>query len=324
MMTDPATGETREVQLGSDRRLRTIFDANLRTARAAGQWERIERTKAVLPFLRYRLGASETHRPHHEDKAGTILPVDHPFWDEWMPPNGWGCKCWVEQIGRSMAERLGGVSPEPEVPNRVWRNARTGEDQIVPQGIDPGWQRNPGRLRLEGVEAVYAEKVDLLPEDAQIAAYRDTATSWRVDRILQGSPGKAIVGLLPDRLRAAAGLSDRKVYVNTATFEHFSEKSRADADFRRALMAMVSNLRLAGIASVEERDDGKKTLRILIPMTPDFLVTQGRRGKSKPTALVLWFDDDTRVRTVTPTTVESFRQQAEDRGDQVLDLSDGD
>ena len=44
-LTDPLTGETKQVQLGSPRRLRVIYDTNLRTARAAGQWARIQRTQ---------------------------------------------------------------------------------------------------------------------------------------------------------------------------------------------------------------------------------------------------------------------------------------
>jgi len=106
-MTDPDTGEVREVQLGSPRRLRTIYDANLRSARAAGQWERIQRTKKLRPYLVYELGPSERHRADHAAKRGLVLPADDPFWETWFPPNGWGCKCRVRQIGRSEAERLG-------------------------------------------------------------------------------------------------------------------------------------------------------------------------------------------------------------------------
>ncbi|PZE10558.1 head morphogenesis protein, partial [Pseudomonas sp. 57B-090624] len=43
-LRDPLTGEDRDVQLGSPRRLQVIYDVNLRTAQAAGQWDRIQRT----------------------------------------------------------------------------------------------------------------------------------------------------------------------------------------------------------------------------------------------------------------------------------------
>lgn len=64
-MTDPLTGEVRNVQLGSPRRLRTIYNTNLRTARAAGQWQRIQRSKRAMPYLVYELGPSEKHRAEH-------------------------------------------------------------------------------------------------------------------------------------------------------------------------------------------------------------------------------------------------------------------
>ena len=52
-MTDPLTGKKRLVQLGSPRRLRVIYDTNMRTARSAGQWERIQRVEkgAAVPAL---------------------------------------------------------------------------------------------------------------------------------------------------------------------------------------------------------------------------------------------------------------------------------
>ena len=89
-MTDPVTGEPVTAQLGSPRRLRTIYDVNLRTARAAGQWKRAERTKKAFPYLRYGLGPSEHHRPKHVAWNGITLPVDSPWWNTHMPINGYG------------------------------------------------------------------------------------------------------------------------------------------------------------------------------------------------------------------------------------------
>ncbi|MCA3460466.1 MAG: head morphogenesis protein, partial [Rhodobacter sp.] len=186
VMEDPLTGEMVEVQLGSPRRLKTIYDANLRTARAAGQWERIERTKGAFPFLEYTLGASEQHRPHHADKEGLILPVDSPFWDEWMPPNGWGCKCKVRPVTRREAERRG-ISATPDIPDRKVVNKRTGDVQLVPVGIDPGWQRNPGKLRRQAAEGLLRDRLEGAPEAVVRAAVKDVATSWAAERVLKGA-----------------------------------------------------------------------------------------------------------------------------------------
>ena len=87
---DPLTGEPVRAKLGSPRRLNTIYETNLRTARAAGQWKRAERTKKALPYLRYELGPSEHHRAWHVAWEGTTLSVDDDWWNAHMPPNGWG------------------------------------------------------------------------------------------------------------------------------------------------------------------------------------------------------------------------------------------
>lgn len=87
---DPVSGETKLAQLGSPRRLKTIYQANMRQARAAGQWDRIQRTKERRPYLVYSLGPSERHREVHVLWNGKVLLADDPWWDEHMPPNGWG------------------------------------------------------------------------------------------------------------------------------------------------------------------------------------------------------------------------------------------
>lgn len=153
---DPDTGEVVDVQLGSARRLRTIYNANVRTAYAAGQWERIQRTKRGLPFLEYRLGPSENHRQQHVLLAGTILSADDPFWLKWYTPNGWGCKCWIRQLTRRAAEDLG-ISETPQI-DTVPFTDRQGRTRQVPIGIDPGWDTNPGQLRLEARQAHLADR----------------------------------------------------------------------------------------------------------------------------------------------------------------------
>ena len=205
MMVDPVSGKPVAAKLGSPRRLKTIFRANLRTARAAGQWNRAERTKAALPYLLYELGPSREHREEHVAWHGTLLPIDDPWWETHMPPNGWGCKCRVRQVSRAEAERMrqeGVMAPgraqiidaqtglptgqlekrrvpvktqAPPIVRVPWENKRTGRVEMVPAGIDPGWDSNPGKTRLQNLEALLNEKLAALSPQAEAAARSDLA-----------------------------------------------------------------------------------------------------------------------------------------------------
>ena len=183
-MTDPLTGDVIEVQLGSPRRLRTIYRSNMRSARAAGQWERIQRTKDALPYLLYQLGPSERHRPTHQAKNGLVLPADDPFWAQWYPPNGWNCKCWVRQLTRTEGERLG-VGQAPSVPTRERRNRRTGEVRQVPDGLDPAWMGNPGALRVDRMHDMLAGKLAAADPAVRAQVERDIASSWYASRLIE-------------------------------------------------------------------------------------------------------------------------------------------
>jgi len=152
-MVDPLTGKEREVQLGSSRRLRTIFETNMRSAYAAGRWEAVQRTKKALPYLRYITVEDSNVRPEHRAWHNVVKHVDDPFWDQHYPPNGWGCRCTVQQLGEEDLKRLGlqVTDYEPVGLPRTYINKRTGEAVSVPQGITPGFDYNPGRARMKAL-----------------------------------------------------------------------------------------------------------------------------------------------------------------------------
>lgn len=151
--TDPLTGETREVQLGSPRRLRTIFEVNMRSAYQAGRWERIERVKTAMPYLRYVAVMDGRTRPEHRAWHGVVLPVDDPWWDTHYPPCGWRCRCTVTQMSGRTLERRGFAVTEtpPRFPPKPFVNRRTGEVTVVESGIAPGFNFNVGKAYLDGV-----------------------------------------------------------------------------------------------------------------------------------------------------------------------------
>lgn len=172
---DPARGIPIVSQLGSLRRLRTIHWANITTARAAGEWERIQRTKDFLPFLKYTLSVSERRRQEHLGWVDVILPADHVWWQTHYPPNGWLCKCGVRQLTRRQAQR-DGYDPElppPVIETRPWFNSRTGQTVQVPIGIDPGWQTNPGATRSRNVMEFLDSRLQPLDDNRRRIAVAD-------------------------------------------------------------------------------------------------------------------------------------------------------
>jgi SPP1 gp7 family putative phage head morphogenesis protein len=132
----------------SPHRLKTVFDTNMRSARAAGQWDRAQRTKDVMPFFTYVLGPSKVHREEHEEWEGLTLSVDDPFWDEHYPPSDYGCKCRLRQVSQAEAEELG-IDEAPETEYEEWENPTTGETKLVAEGVGPTFGVNPGKVRAQ-------------------------------------------------------------------------------------------------------------------------------------------------------------------------------
>lgn len=168
VMEDPADGTSQLVQLGSVRRLRTIFRVNMQTSYAAGSWAQIQDTKSEAPYLMYDAIDDNRTRPQHRAWDGTVLPVDDPWWRTHTPPNGWNCRCSVIQLSKSQAASMGKAQPDkaPPSPTREYTNPRTGEVVRVPVGIDPGFGYNPGESRVEHLRQVYDQKVNAFNNDA--------------------------------------------------------------------------------------------------------------------------------------------------------------
>lgn len=179
VMGDPLTGEIKKVQLGSFRRLKTIFETNLSTAYAAGKWARISDSSDEFPYLKYIPSVSDKKRDTHKKYYNQIWRVNDPIWQSIFPPNGYGCKCSVRQLNEKQAlrERHEDIKNQPESftdeqkanakagiiddKNIVkwvdFTNPRTGEIVRVPDNITPSFAHNHGD-RLAALQNVYAQK----------------------------------------------------------------------------------------------------------------------------------------------------------------------
>lgn len=169
-MEDPLTGKIKNVQLGSTRRLKVIYDTNLRTAHSEGQWQRIQRNKDDFPYLKYDANNSEHPRLEHSAWDGLVLPVDDPFWQAHYPVKAWGCKCGVVQLDEDTLDELGLKPAEPpQEETYTYINKRTGEMQRIPKGVDPSFNYPPGG-RLANLNKMLADKIDRLQDDLKTVA----------------------------------------------------------------------------------------------------------------------------------------------------------
>lgn len=128
-----------------DRRLRTIFNTNMSSSYSAGQWQRIQKTKEFLPYLKYMPSLSANKRDEHKQYYGIVRPVDDPIWQSIFPKNGYGCRCWVKQLTQRQAEKEG-ISDPVDLEMETVENPRTGEKMITPKGVHFSFNHNHDRL----------------------------------------------------------------------------------------------------------------------------------------------------------------------------------
>ena len=55
-------------------------------------------------LLQYRTAHDDKVRPEHAALDRITLPMSDPFWESYYPPNGWNCRCTVEQVRRGKYE----------------------------------------------------------------------------------------------------------------------------------------------------------------------------------------------------------------------------
>lgn len=171
-VVDPLTGQMVVAQLGSPWRLETIFRTNMQSAYAAGQWQEIQASAEVTPFLMYDAVDDDRTRPWHAAWDNKVLPVDSPWWKTHFPPNGYNCRCGVIQLSADDVEAMGlHVSQKtPDQGTYLWKNPRTGAEEQIPNGLDPGFANNAGIAHKAKLDQLLAEKEKQLSADLQLAA----------------------------------------------------------------------------------------------------------------------------------------------------------
>lgn len=138
------------VQLGSPRRLETIYRANLQSAYMAGRYEQMIEVKDDFPFWEYIAVLDSRTRPSHRAMHGRVFRADDPIWRTHYPPNDWRCRCRVRPLsearGKGRVESSAGRLSTETVDIGAGATAQV----TYLSGVDggrfapgPGWNNNP-------------------------------------------------------------------------------------------------------------------------------------------------------------------------------------
>jgi SPP1 gp7 family putative phage head morphogenesis protein len=124
--------------------LRTEYNHAKAVSRMASKWQKFEEDQGTLPLLMFDAVNDKRTRPAHAKLDGIIKPVNDPFWNKWLPPLDYNCRCTVRQLAEG---EITAITPDGEP--------------------KPGFGVNWGKDRV--VFPPSHPQFDVLPEDQQKA-----------------------------------------------------------------------------------------------------------------------------------------------------------
>lgn len=132
-------------------RVNNIFRTNVQSAYMAGRYQEMKEASRTRPYWRYSAILDGRTRPSHAALHGLVYEHDHPFWDSYYPPNGFGCRCAVQTLSRRQVEKRG-EKIQTENPGSIRLTDSTGMETFVNPVPDAGWSSNIGKDWLAGLE----------------------------------------------------------------------------------------------------------------------------------------------------------------------------
>ncbi|MGP1514469.1 MAG: phage head morphogenesis protein [Bacteroidales bacterium] len=110
--------------------LRSEYNQAIASAQSAARWNDFQKTKDIMPYLRYEAVMDGNTREEHALLNGVVKRIDDKFWDKYLPPNGWGCRCEAVQLPFSSYEETSdNAITYPNVPPMFQINF--GKQQII-------------------------------------------------------------------------------------------------------------------------------------------------------------------------------------------------
>ena len=133
---DPSLGVEPDkiVQIGSPRRLKTIYNVNANVAYSAGGYKTSIANTASRPYWQYKQLDRPSMRKSHMPFSDKVFRWDDPIWNTIYPPSGWNCGCYVNPLSKVEVEARG-------------LKIENGNEfiKLAEKNISEEWQYNPAK-----------------------------------------------------------------------------------------------------------------------------------------------------------------------------------
>lgn len=144
--------------------LQTEYNTAISAARTAANLKKYAKTLKLYPNLEYIQSVATHPRDLHLTWVGTILPYDHKWWEDHMPPSDWNCSCSVKPTDKKPTE-----VPEGDA-NPAFRNNAEKTAEFVNVKETPYYQHTEESVRNDVIST--AKK--LLKESEKFAGKVET------------------------------------------------------------------------------------------------------------------------------------------------------
>lgn len=120
--------------------LNTEYNYATQTAQMAAKWNDIEQDGDEY-WLQFRTSRDEKVRESHDALHNTTLPPSDPFWDSYMPPLDWNCRCTVVQVLKDKYAQSNSAQAVEKGETATTRIDKKGVNRAAMFRFNPGKQR---------------------------------------------------------------------------------------------------------------------------------------------------------------------------------------
>ncbi len=148
--------------------LKTEYDQTIANANSAEKFKEYQSQKHLYPNLEYKTIGDERVRSSHKSMDGIILPVDDPFWQKFMPPNDWGCRCYVLQTTEPVNQpKENDLSVKNDFANNPAVSGKIFKENAYEKGLSKKEVERAKELAKKGINKIEKNKILTKPRKEQ-------------------------------------------------------------------------------------------------------------------------------------------------------------